>query len=143
MRFGATDPPEALRGLSTRMPAVLRAEVSDSIDVVAAESAFACPSSTNRPTPSSTALVGALDLRLFGGLTKLRSDGLVRVEFDPGDTVVAVRDDEAWEAGADLGYTFRKHLRIGAAASYVERRSTIDDFGIDGFLVGGTITFVP
>jgi hypothetical protein len=88
-------------------------------------------------------LVGALDLRLFGGLTKLRSDGPVRVAIGPGQTVTAIRDDEAWEGGADLGYTFRRHLRIGAAASYTERRSTIDDFGIEGLLVGGTITFTP
>jgi Putative beta-barrel porin 2 len=88
-------------------------------------------------------LVGALDLQLYGGLTKLRSDGLIRVEVEPGETVLAVRDDDAWEGGADLGYTFRRHLRIGIAASYVDRRSTIDDFGIDGLLVGGTITFTP
>jgi hypothetical protein len=88
-------------------------------------------------------LVGALDLRLYGGLTKIESDGLVRVEVEPGEPVVAFRDDDAWEGGADLGYTFRRHLRIGAAVSYVERRSTIDDFGIDGLLVGGTITFTP
>ena len=43
----------------------------------------------------------------------------------------------------DLGYTFKRHLRIGASVSYVERRSTVDDFGIDGLLVGGTITFTP
>jgi hypothetical protein len=88
-------------------------------------------------------LVAALDIRLFGGLTTLRSDGVIRVEVEPDEVVVGVRDDDAWEAGADLGYTFRGHLRIGVAASYVERRSTIDDFGIDGLLVGGTIMFVP
>ncbi|HVR72242.1 MAG TPA: hypothetical protein VMT87_15465, partial [Vicinamibacteria bacterium] len=88
-------------------------------------------------------LVGALDLRLFGGFTKLTSDGPVRVAIGPDDIVTAIRDDEVWEGGADLGYTFRRHLRIGVAASYTERRSTIDDFGIEGLLVGGTITFTP
>ncbi|HEY7512148.1 MAG TPA: outer membrane beta-barrel protein [Vicinamibacteria bacterium] len=88
-------------------------------------------------------LVGALDLRLHGGLTRLRSEGLVTIAPADGEPVTAVRDDEAWEAGADLGYTFRRHLRVGVAASYVERRSTIEDFGIDGLLVGGTITFTP
>lgn len=88
-------------------------------------------------------LVGAFDLRLFGGLTRLRSDGPIRVVIGPDETVTAIRDDEAWEGGADLGYTFRRHLRIGVAASYTERRSTIDDFGIEGLLVGGTITFTP
>jgi hypothetical protein len=88
-------------------------------------------------------LVGALDLKLHGAVTWLRSDGLVTVRTLGGDTVTTVRDDQAWEGGADLGYTFRRHLRIGAAVSYVERRSTVDDFGIDGLLVGGTITFTP
>jgi hypothetical protein len=88
-------------------------------------------------------LLGDFDLRLFGGLTRLRSDGRVIVAVGPGETITAVRDDEAWEGGADLGYTFRRHLRIGIAASYIERRSTIDDFGIEGLLVGGTITFTP
>jgi hypothetical protein len=88
-------------------------------------------------------LVGALDLRVSAGLTRLRSDGLIRVAVEGGEPTLAVRDDDAWEAGADLGYTFRRHLRIGAAVTYVERRSTIDDFGIDGLLVGGVITFTP
>jgi hypothetical protein len=106
---------------------------------------------TGRPTISmesyrvrlDNGLVGALDLRLFGGLTRLRSDGPVTVAVGPDETITAVRDDEAWEGGADLGYTFRRHLRIGLAASYTERRSTIDDFGIEGLLVGGTISFAP
>jgi hypothetical protein len=88
-------------------------------------------------------LVGAFDLRLFGGLTRLRSDGPITVVIGPDETVTAVRDDVVWEGGADLGYTFRRHLRIGVAASYTERRSNIDDFGIEGLLVGGTITFTP
>ena len=88
-------------------------------------------------------LIGALDLRLFGAYTRLTSDGPIRVEIGPDETVVAVRDDEVWEGGADLGYTFRRHLRIGVAATYPERRSTIEDFGIEGLLVGGTITFTP
>lgn len=88
-------------------------------------------------------LVGALDLQLFGGLTRLRSDAPITFLIGPDETVTAVRDDEAWEGGADLGYTFRRHLRIGVAASYTERRSTIADFGIEGLLVGGTIAFTP
>jgi hypothetical protein len=88
-------------------------------------------------------LVGALDLRLFGGLTWLRSDGPATVAVGQDETITAVRDDEVWEGGGDLGYTFRRHLRIGIAGSYTWRRSTIDDFGIEGLLVGGTITFTP
>jgi Putative beta-barrel porin 2 len=88
-------------------------------------------------------LVGALDVRLFGGLTRLTSQGLITIEQANGEAVTVFRDDQAWEGGVDLGYTFRRHLRIGAAASYVERRSTVEDLGIDGLLIGAIITFTP
>jgi hypothetical protein len=88
-------------------------------------------------------LIGNLDLYLFGGLTRLATDGAIQVDLGGGELITAARDDEAWEAGADLGYTFRRHLRIGAAASYTERRSNIADFGVEGLLVGGTVTFIP
>ena len=76
-------------------------------------------------------------------MTRLTTDGAIQVDLGGGDLITAARDDEAWEAGADLGYTFRRHLRFGAAASYTERRSNIADFGVDGLLVGGTLTFIP
>jgi hypothetical protein len=94
-------------------------------------------------TRMEKALGGALDLRVFGALTQLRSHGPVSLQREVGDVITAVRDDQAWEGGADLGYTFRRHVRIGIAASYTERRSTIDDFGIEGLLAGATITFIP
>jgi hypothetical protein len=83
-----------------------------------------------------------LDLRLMGGFTNLVSDGSVIIDSGGGPQAV-VRDDRAVEAGADLGYTFWNKLRIGFAATYSERRSTVDDLGVDGLLLGGTITFVP
>jgi hypothetical protein len=85
-------------------------------------------------------LVGRLDLRLWGTLTRLRTDGPVA---GLSGAPAVVRDDTGREAGADLGYTFRWRLRLGASASYVRRRSTIADFGIQGLLVGGTITYAP
>lgn len=88
-------------------------------------------------------LIGQVDLRLWGGLTRLGSDGEVTIEPRPGERTVAVRDDTAWEAGADLGYVFRSRLRVGVAAGYTERRSTIADFGIRGLLVGATVTYTP
>jgi hypothetical protein len=88
-------------------------------------------------------LIGNLDLKLYAGLVRLKGDGAVRVERRPGEALVAVRDDTAREAGADLGYVIRRHLRIGLAAGYTERRSTIADFGIRGLLVGATITYIP
>ena len=88
-------------------------------------------------------LGGRFDLRLSAGLTSLVTDGAVRIVPDDGPAVTTVRDDTVLEAGAELGYTFRARLRIGAAAAYTERRSTIADLGIEGLLLGGTITFTP
>jgi hypothetical protein len=88
-------------------------------------------------------LIARLDLRLFGRLTRLVTHQAVALELPGGERVVAVRDDEAREAGADLGYRFRSKLRIGVAAIYTERRSTISNFGIDGLLVGATVTYSP
>ena len=45
--------------------------------------------------------------------------------------------------GADLGYAFWTRLRIGLSAIYAERRSQIADLGIEGLLLGGTVTFIP
>ena len=53
------------------------------------------------------------------------------------------RNDRWREAGADLGYAFWTRLRIGLAATYSERRSPIADLGIEGLLLGATVTFIP
>jgi hypothetical protein len=57
--------------------------------------------------------------------------------------VVSVRDDKTREAGIDLGYRFRSRLRVGVAATYTDRRSTIAYFGIEGLIVGLTINYTP
>ena len=88
-------------------------------------------------------LLRRLDLKLFGRVTRLRTDGAVSVELPQGERVVALREDTAREAGADLGYRFRPRLRIGVAVAYTERRSTISYFGIEGLLVGLTVSFTP
>jgi hypothetical protein len=84
-----------------------------------------------------------LDLRLHAGLTQLKSDAPVLI-VTPTDGPQSVRrNDRAREAGADLGYAFWTRLRIGLAATYAERRSPIRDLGIDGLILGGTVTFIP
>jgi hypothetical protein len=88
-------------------------------------------------------LGGRFDVRFAAALTRLVTDGAVRIVPDDGPAFTAVRDDTVREAGAELGYTFRSRLRIGAGATYTERRSTIADLGIEGLLLGGTITFTP
>jgi hypothetical protein len=88
-------------------------------------------------------LGGRFDVRFGAALTRLVTDGAVRIVPAEGPAFTAVRDDTVREAGAELGYTFRARLRLGAGATYTERRSTIADLGIEGLLLGGTITFTP
>lgn len=87
-------------------------------------------------------LIGRFDLRLHGTYTELRTDGSITVPTADGP-VTQDRSDHAREAGADLGYVFRSHIRVGLAATWVDRRSTFTDFGIDGLLAGATVTWVP
>ncbi len=112
-------------------------------------SAFATSGAT--PTLTQTAygariekgLVGRLDLRLSGRLTRFRTDGSIRVKSSDGSPTVAVRADRARELGADLGYVFPSSLRIGVAAVYTNRRSNFKDFGIHGLLVGASLSYDP
>ena len=84
-----------------------------------------------------------LDLRLHAALTQLRSDAPVLIDTPAEGPLSVRRDDRAREAGADLGYAFWTRLRLGVAATYTERRSPIRDLGIEGLLLGGTVTFIP
>jgi hypothetical protein len=84
-----------------------------------------------------------LDLRLFARQTRFVTDGEITVDIPGEGPVTAVREDRAWEYGADLGYLFRPKLRIGVAATYTDRNSTISYFGIEGLLVGMTVRYTP
>lgn len=84
-----------------------------------------------------------LELRLFGRVTRLETDGAVIVDLADEQRVVAPRSDEAQEGGASLQYRFRSHLAIGVVASYLARKSSIAYFEIDGLLIGATVTFNP
>lgn len=84
-----------------------------------------------------------LDLRLHAGLTQLKSDADVLIETPTEGPLTVRRNDRAREAGADLGYAFWTRLRIGLAATWAERRSPIRDLGIEGLILGGTVTFIP
>ncbi len=87
--------------------------------------------------------LGRGSLWLFGGASRFATDGAVTVINGEGTATTAVRDDKAWQAGADLGYYLRPRLRIGVAATYTKRRSNFVDFGLKGLLVGGTLTYNP
>jgi hypothetical protein len=86
-------------------------------------------------------LVARLDLRLAGGLKRLASDGDVALVLPDQGLVVAPRRDDLWLAGADLGYTFGSRLRVGLAAAYANRDSTIAYFGVRGLVMGATVVY--
>ncbi len=88
-------------------------------------------------------LVGNLDVRLFGRITKFITDGEITVDIPDEGPITSVRDDRAREVGIDLGYRFRPRLRIGVVATYVDRNSNIQYFGIDGLVIGGSVQFTP
>lgn len=87
-------------------------------------------------------LPARFDLRVFGGFTRLRSFAPVTVD-GPSGVQTDLRDDRVWQGGADLGFRFRSHYRLGFAATYTDRRSTFDDFGIEGLLIGATLKYLP
>jgi hypothetical protein len=88
-------------------------------------------------------LVGRFEILFSGRLTHLRSAGAITLQPDSGGTVVTVRNDTGREGIADLGYRFRPNFRIGVAAGYASRRSNVADLGIQGLLLGGTVTYTP
>jgi hypothetical protein len=88
-------------------------------------------------------LVSGLNLRLFGGVSRIKSIDPVVVDI-PGQGVVATkRADKFRQLGADLGYYFRPRLRIGVAATYGDQSTTIDYFGVQGLIVGATVRYNP
>lgn len=107
--------------------------------------------SGNTPTSSTTqydarlqkALWRGLDIRFFGGIRTLETDGEIVIVDPVGNMSTGVRKDDTWEAGANLGYAFWDALRVGVELRYSDRHSTFDDFGVDGLVVGFTINYVP
>lgn len=84
-----------------------------------------------------------LELRLVGREVRILTDGAVRLTFPDGETVTQVRDDRSREGIVELLYRLRPRLQVGGTLSYIERRSTVGDFGIDGLLAGATVRFDP
>jgi hypothetical protein len=88
-------------------------------------------------------LVGDVNLQAFARRTRLWDDGNLSLALPDGRTYSGTRRDIAYEAGADLGYRFRGHLRLGVAVSYLQRHSTVSYFGIKGLLVGLSAHYNP
>jgi hypothetical protein len=88
-------------------------------------------------------LFGRFVIDIFGGYLRLLTSGPITLTTgtDRGET--RVRDDKAWSGGADFGYQFRSRIRIGVAATYLDRRSTFADLGIQGLMVGATVRYTP
>lgn len=87
-------------------------------------------------------LPARLDIELSGTHIRLASLAPVTV-VQPSGTVTAVRDDKVWQAGVDFGIRFRSHYRLGVGATYTDRHSTFEDFGIEGLLAGATLRYIP
>jgi hypothetical protein len=88
-------------------------------------------------------LIAGLNLELFARRTWLHDGGEIELLLPSGITYQGTRRDTADEVGADLGYRFRSRLRLGVAASYLKRRSTVSYFGIEGLLVGLSVRYTP
>lgn len=88
-------------------------------------------------------LFGRFVIDVYGGYTRLLTNGSVTLTTETGPPESGIRDDTAWSGGADFGYQFRSRVRIGVAATYLDRRSNFQDLGIHGVLVGGTVRYTP
>jgi hypothetical protein len=108
---------------------------------------------TSGPTPTNQTdwaevyldkvLVSNIYLRFFGRWNRLASDGAVTIVTPEGGVDSAIRDDRAREVGAELGYQFRTRLRIGVTATYTNRESPFETFGVEGLLAGLTVKYNP
>jgi hypothetical protein len=82
-------------------------------------------------------------LTLQGSVSRLESDGPVVLVQADGNRETRTRDDTFRNANATLTYLFKSRLRVGGTAAYVERRSTFSDLGINGLLMGATVSYNP
>jgi hypothetical protein len=88
-------------------------------------------------------LWGPMEIRVFGGLRKLETDGAVELLLDDGSRSTGVRKDDEWYGGGNLGFRFRNWFRVGLEARYSDRNSSFADLGVDGLLLGVTVTATP
>jgi hypothetical protein len=88
-------------------------------------------------------LVGNLNVRVYGTITAFVTNGAITIDLPEQGPVTAVRDDRVREAGIDVGYRFRPRFRVGVVATYTERQSNFDYFGIEGLLIGASVQYTP
>jgi hypothetical protein len=78
-----------------------------------------------------------------GQQNKTRTEQPVRLSLESGSVVELVRSDTTYEGLGSLAYQITTRLSAGVSAGYGQRRSSISDFGVEGLLVGGKVTFAP
>ena len=88
-------------------------------------------------------IVRDVDVWITARRTRVVSDSPVVLTLPSGDTVESVRNDVVRELTANLGYRWRGTFRVGVQAGHVERRSSIADLGVEGLVLGGTVSFGP
>jgi hypothetical protein len=87
-------------------------------------------------------LFGRFTVDIVGVRTRLRSSGAVTLTSGV-QSETRVREDTAWSGGIDFGYQFRSRVRVGVAATYLDRQSNFMDLGLQGLLVGATVRYAP
>jgi hypothetical protein len=88
-------------------------------------------------------LTRSVYLRFYARQYRLISDGELVIVPPEGGVTLSRRDDRIREAGAELGYQFRKRVRAGINVSYTDRVSPIETFGVEGLLAGFTLQYNP
>ena len=81
--------------------------------------------------------------RFFGRFRGLETDDPVGFVNEDGSVTLDVRDDKSWEAGANLGYLFKKLVRLGFEARYLDRQSNQAAFTVNYWQFGATVEVVP
>lgn len=84
-----------------------------------------------------------VDLQLAASHTRLLTDGEVTIVTPDGEVQQGVRNDNYWDARANLGYYISENFRFGVEGRYNQRESDVAYFGIKGFQCGITLSFTP
>lgn len=88
-------------------------------------------------------LTPRLELQVYGRRLGFHTNAPVTLVAADGRVTRARRDDRVHEAGLTLSELLGRRIRVGFSAGYTSRRSSFADLGLQGLLLGGTLSFVP
>jgi len=88
-------------------------------------------------------LSAKIDVELRGRRTKLLTDGKITIEPDGPGPATGVRDDVIDDYWASLGYRPRERLRISIDGQYIDRRSSLSYFRVQGLQAGFAVKYDP